>query len=306
MRVPLTLLASLAFVAAAASTASAAVGSLETYKVEIDVSLSVSERSIWNGIYPGCFAPQEKFDQTYKLEIDSKPGRKSKIKAGTATLFPGTFGTTNSYGARSSFRQSAKSGPWELQVANPAGCNSAAAPVPSWATSPTCKKISERVSATLSGSSDAGSSDGWLVIRRGPKASPASRGGSIGASCYRTLHNVDFPGVNQVFEVGLKDSFIQVPVPNLRQKLEKLTNGSSSSRPSFKIPIKLSGDCNNAKMSPQTDLKDSWSPLFGSLPHQALGYIGSEYNRSVCMVSGSGSATVRRVAAVKSTVVPLR
>lgn len=296
------------FFAVAVSTAGATVTVLETFKTEVDVNISIQERSIWDGIYPGCYAPQEKFDQTYKLKFDSRPSSRSKIKAGTTTLYPSGYGTTASYGAKSSLRQSAKSGPWELQIKNPAGCSSAGAPVPAWATSPTCKQIEDRVMATIvgaSGTAEGGKvTDGSITLFRVAKASAASRGRSIGASCWRTLHNVGLGGIDQAFEIGLKDTAVQIPVPGLRQKLSKLADGSARSRPSFKVPFKISGDCNAAKMSPSVGIKDGYTPLVGTLPHEALGHIFEQTNRSACMVSGSGSVTVRRVGATKSTSVP--
>lgn len=304
-----SMIAAISLVAAlGASSSGAAVQSLETFKTEVDVSIKITQRSIWDGIYPGCFAPQEKFDQTYSLKFDSKPGRKSKIRAGTTTLFPSGYGTTFSYGDKGSLKQSAKSGPWELQVANPTGCSSVAPAPPAWATSPTCKRINERVVATVvgaSGTSDGGRAiDGSITLLRVARPKPTSRGAIIGASCARTLHNVYFGGIDQSVEIGLKDTVVQIPVQNLRSKLERIAGGAARSRPSFKVPFRLGGDCNNATMSPSTGNRPNWTPIVGSLPHQALGHIFEQTNRSVCMVSGSGSITVRRVGATRTTLVP--
>ena len=61
-----------------------------------------------------------------------------------------SFGVTPNYGAKGSFTQFSKGAPWTLQTAEPGGLQQATRwPSPAWATSPTCKKISERVEATL-------------------------------------------------------------------------------------------------------------------------------------------------------------
>lgn len=304
----LSLLAATLALAGAAASAGATVKALQTFKTEVDVNLSVTQRSIWDGIYPGCFAPQEKFDQTYTVKIDSRPGIRASIKAGTTTLLPAGYGTTASYGAPGSMKQSAKSGPWELQVANPGGCGSPAPAVPSWATSPTCKKISERVLATIAGASgtaDGGSvADGSILLVRVAKPAASSRGKDIGASCWRTLHNVGVGGIDQAVEITQRNTLVQLPVPGLRAKLEKLAGGAAKSRPSFKVPFKLSGDCNAATMTPEVGQRPGYQPLVGSLPHQALGRIFDQPQRTACMISGSGSVTVRRTGPAKTTFLP--
>lgn len=303
-----TVVAVAVFTTLVAATAGAVVKSLDTFKTEIDVDLKITERSVWDGIYPGCYAPQEKFNQTYTLDFDSKPGRKSKIKSGTTTLFPSGYGTTASFGDKGSLKQSGKSGEWELQVANPASCNSGAPPVPSWATSPGCKKINERVMASVvgaSGESEGGKvTDGSIILYRVAKPKASSKGASIGASCWRTLHNTYFSGIDQVAEIGLRNTFLQIPVPGLQQKLTKIAGGSAKSKPSFKVRFGLSGDCNTARMTPTVGDKQNYTPIVGSLPHQALGHIFEQTYRSSCMISGSGSIVVRRVAPTRTTVVP--
>lgn len=293
-----------------ASVAQGTVRVLETYKAEIDVKMSASERSIWNGIAPGCFAPQESFDTKLTARIDSTPSSKSQIKPGTVTLFPGSYGMTSSYGDKGSFVQAPKSGAWELQTQNPAGCNAAAGAVPSWATSPTCKKTSERVMASLiqhsvdDGPSGSTATDGSIIIMRTPKASPRGTAKSIGASCVRTLHNIDPSQLDSQLDFGLKSTFIQIPIPGLRTKLEKLTKGGAKSRPSFKVPIDIGGDCKSMTMKPSIGGLPGFEPSNVSFPHQALGNIFGDFTKSVCMADGDGRVTVRRVGRVVETTVP--
>lgn len=299
------------FLLAAASVASSTVRVLSSFKTEIDVKLKVTERSVWNGIQEGCYAPQESFDTALTARLDSTPGSKSKIKAGTTTLLPGSFGATSSYGAKSSFKQSAKSGMWDLQIQNPAGCDFPAPAAPSWATSPTCKKISERVMASLiqhDTDGDAGaqakSTDGSLLIMRTPKASGKGKAGSIGESCNRTLHEIAARGIDSDVSFTSRSTFFQVPIPNLQSKLERLAEGSAKSRPSFKVSISIGGDCTEMKMKPSIGEFTSFQKSIGSFPRQALGNIFGDWSKSACMVSGSGRATIKRVGPVKGTTIP--
>jgi hypothetical protein len=292
----------------AASMAGATVSLLTTFKTEIDVKLKVSQHSGWNGIRPGCFAPQESFDTTITAKLDSSPSSKSKIKAGTTSLMPGSFGTTASYGAKNSFVQSAKSGMWDLQVQNPASCDTPAPPVPSWAVSPTCKKISERVWGSIiqhdtdgDATSQAKLTDGSLLIMRVPKFSSKDRGKSIGDGCLRSLREVRGSGVDAEVDFMKQNTYVQVPIPRLQSKLDGLTKGGARGRPSFKINIKIGGDCNAMTMSPSIGENPSFQQLIGSSPHQALGSVDGDFSKSPCTVSGSGRAIVRRVGKVVST-----
>ena len=145
----LTLTAILTVLAFTTTAASAAVFKLETFKTSIDVKLNLTEHSNWNGMQPGCTAPEEKFDMTYQMRVDSTPSRKSDISNGTTTLSNLAYGTTPSYGDKSSFHQYSSSAPWEIETQYPASCNAQAPPVPEWATSPTCKKVYNRVESHL-------------------------------------------------------------------------------------------------------------------------------------------------------------
>lgn len=285
---------------------------LESFRTEIDVKMDVTERSVWNGIAPGCYAPQESFDTALTARIDSTPSSDSKLRAGTVTLLPGSFGATSTYGAKRSFRQSAKSGQWDLEVQYPPGCGNTPAPAaPAWATSPTCKKTSERVSASLiqhDTDGDAGSeariTDGSLLITRVPKVLSTARGASIGESCLRTLHDVVSTGIDSEVSFMLRSTFIQVPVPNLKSKLSRLANGGAKSRPSFTIKIKVGGDCGAMTMSPSIGGVPGFEQSPGSTPRSALGNIFGDYSKSRCTVAGSGRAIVRRVGKVTATARP--
>lgn len=307
-RLPLALLLATTLLLATAGTAGAVVVMLNTFRMEIDVKLNVTQHSSWHGIAPGCYAPQEKFDTALTARLDSTPSSRSKIKAGTATLLPGSFGATSSFGAKASFRQSAKSGPWELQTQNPASCNLPAPAVPSWATSPTCKKVSERVMASLiqhdtdgDANSPARITDGSLLLMRVTKPNAKSRGASIGDSCLRSLRGIDAVGIDSELDFMSRNTFMQIPVPKLKPKLERLAKGSARSRPSVKIPIKFGGDCTAMTMQPSIGDRPGFQQSIGSTPHNALGNIFGDWSKSPCTVSGSGRAILRRVGPVVST-----
>lgn len=293
-------------------SADAVVMPLQTFKTSIDVRLNITEHSIWQGIRPGCYAPAEDFDMRYHLSLDSTPlGKRSNIKSGTTSLTPGVFGVTPSYGDKRSFEQFSTPGQWTLETAYPGGCGSEPAPPPpAWAVSPGCTAIKERVSATLSQNtvndpsdptSNLPSDDGALVISRSPRARPAASGRSIGDSCFRTLHDVASMGVDSYVSMGLKDTFISVPVPNLQAKLSRLAKGSSGSRPTFRVPIKISGTCNAMHMSPSNGPHPDFVATPFSQPHNALGAFNGEANRTVCTIAGSGIAVVRREGKVVGT-----
>lgn len=313
----IVLLAALFGFAIAAPSAGAVVISLQTFKTSIDVRLNITEHSIWQGIRPGCYAPAEDFDMRYHLSIDSTPrGKRSKIKQGTTTLTGGSFGVTPSYGDRRSFEQFSSPGQWVLETQYPAGCGPDPAPQPpAWAVSPGCKVVKERVSAGLSQNtindpddptSNLGSDDGALIIGRTPRAKPAVGGASIGDSCLRTLHDVVSMGADSYVNVGLKDTFISVPIPNLQAELSRLAKGSSSSRPAFRVPIKVSGTCNAMQMRPSNGPHPDFAPTPFSQPYEALGAFSGEADRTVCTIAGSGIAVVRREGKVVDTGVVLK
>lgn len=315
-RASLALLIAVLALAVSAGPAGAVVISLKTFKTSIDVRLNITEHSIWHGIRPGCYAPHEDFDIRYHISIDSKPTRKSEIKNGTASLTGGSYGVTPSYGDRRSFEQFSTPGQWTLETQYPGGCGSEPAPpVPAWATSPTCKSLKERVSASLSQNtvddpndptSNLGADDGALLLTRTPRAKPTVNGASIGDSCFRTLHSVNPKGVDSNVALGLKDTFISVPIPNLNAKLSRLAKGSRKSRPSFRVPIKVSGDCKAMQMTPSNGPSDNFFESPFSQPHNALGSFNGEPDKSICTIAGSGVAIVRREGRVVDTAAVLR
>lgn len=308
----LATLAIAAFALAATATSAGAVAfGLSTFKTSIDVKLDITENSEWKGIRPGCFAPAEEFGMNYKLNIDSRPKKSSKIKTGVASLTGASFGVTPNYGAKGSFKQSGKPEQWTLQTQFPAGCSGSPPPPPPWASSPQCKKISERVYATLRQSDikdpdvqDGSVLDGTLVLMRVKKASTASLGASIGNPCHRTLQDVYPEGIQSFLGISLKSTVIEVPVPLLRRKLEKLAKGSDKSRPDFDIPIRLAGDCDSMRMTPYTGPDPDFRADRIGTPHQALGDSQGKEANSLCHIGGRGRATVTRVGPVVETIVP--
>lgn len=297
-RVVVALIASLMLVAAATSTASAVTIGFKSFKTSIDVDLKLTQHTEWNGERAGCFAPFEKWSHDYTLDIDSTPTRKSKVTNATATyqqLTPEGTGTTYSFGAPGSFKQSSSNASWELTTKNAASCGETP-PVPSWATSPTCKKISERVGASMieSGAEGTKEGDGMLQIIRTPKAKPNPFGKSIGASCYRTLHDLSTVFADTEIGIALKSTIITVPIPGFKDELRDLALGGAKSRPSFKQRIRFWSVCNNFNMTPQTVWKPDWTKSDFTQPHQFLGSFGGEAERSVCKLSGSGWVKVTR------------
>ena len=308
-RLLITLVVSLVAFAAMATSAGAVITSVETFKTSIDVKLDLDETSNWQGIQAGCYAPQEEFDMEYGLSIDSTPHKNSKLKSGVASLTGASFGVTPNYGDKGSFTQTGRPGQWTLQTQYPTGCGGEPAPpVPAWAASPTCKKVSERVEATLlmndlnDPDADLGSlTDGTLMLIRTPKAKPTVFGRSIGAGCHRTLQDIYPKGLASLVEISLKSTIISVPVPRLQSKLKKISNGSDRSKPSFSIPIRISGSCDAMEMSPTVGPRPEFTDSPISFPHKALGSVNGDASKTTCYVHGKGKAIVRRVGPVVST-----
>ena len=275
------------------------IGVLTTYPVAVDVDLTITQRSSWKGIRPGCFAPAENFDITYQLEIDSTPrGRASRIRAGTATLGFGSVGVTPSYGDRGSFRQFSSAAPWELQIRNPGSCPAASA-VPPWASSPTCKRIAERVATSFQ--MEPNRRDGRLTVMRVPKQSLAGRGASIGPSCFRALGSVDAIGISSYLAVSERSTIASIPIRDLRGKLEAMAEGPDDARLSFRLPVTIGGDCTAMRMKPSIgDLADFTKSPFWS-PHKALGNPADRAKAATCTVTGRGDFLVRRAGRVVRT-----
>jgi hypothetical protein len=293
--------------AAAATTAGAVALRLDTFKTSIDVNLNITEDSEWKGIRPGCYAPGEEFGMNYKLHIDSRPKKSSKIKTGIASLTGGSFGVSPNYGDKNSFKQSGKPAQWTLQTQYPAGCSGSAPAPPSWASSPQCKAISERVYATLRQSDikdpdaqDGSVLDGSLVLLRVKKTSSVF-GASLGNPCLRTLQDVYAEGIQSHIEISMKTTIIEVPVPLLRRKLEKLAKGSDRARPDFNIPIRVYGDCDSMRMTPYTGPDPDFTADRIGQPHQALGNSEGKAANAPCHITGKGDAKVTRVGPVIET-----
>lgn len=290
--------ASLVLIAAAASTASAVTIGFKSFRTSVDVDLKLTEHTEFDGVRSGCYAPFEKWSYDYGLDIDSTPTRKSKSTLATTTvqpLVPKGTGTTYAFGAKGSFKQNSSNASWELTTKDPAPC-SAAPPAPDWASSPTCKKISERVGAALieSGTEGTKEGDGILQIIRTRTAKPNPFGKSIGASCYRTLHNLETSFYDAEVGIGLKSTIITMPIPDLVEKLRDIGTGGPKERPSFKVRLRFWSKCNNYNMSPQGPIDTSFVQSPFSLPHQFLGSFNGEAERSKCTLSGSGWLKVTR------------
>lgn len=285
---------------AAAGPADAVVfGTLKTYRVAVDVDLRITERVSWKGIRAGCFAPAENFDMTYEIDVNSRPrGRRSKIRAGTATLTPLVVGATPSYGDRGGFRQFSSSAPWELQIVNSAPCPPAS-PVPSWASSPTCRRVAERVSASLQAEPDG--RDGRLTIVRTRRAAPTLNGAPVGASCFRALADAEPVGLASNLAIGLRSTLISVPVRSLRAKLEALAEGADGASPSFRIPITISGDCNAMRMSGSIGDRPDFRRSPFMTPNRPLGNPEDLAKATQCTLTGRGDYQVRRVGRVVET-----
>lgn len=311
-----TALAALALLGLTPAGAGAVLVSLKTFPVSVDVDLEITEKTAWTGIRPGCYAPAENFSMTYKLDMRTRPnGPKSKIKRGTATLTGASYGTTETFGAKGGFRQLGSPGSWELETKDPPGCDSGAPPPPAWAVSPTCKRISERVSTALLANdiddpddptSNRVSSDGVLAIARTPKPVPTAGGATMGASCYRTLHDITREGLSSAIAIAPTSTFIMVPIPKLELKLAALARGSSHARPSFRVDITVGGDCAGMRMKPSLGPDPDFTKAPFSQAHDALGSFNGEADRTLCTISGSGRVIVRREGAVVNTGVVLR
>jgi hypothetical protein len=292
------LLAVVLLIAAAASTASATTIGFKSFKTSVDVQLDLTEHTEFNGERAGCYAPYEKWSHDYGLHIDSTPTKKSKTTLGTTTiqtLVPKGTGTTYAFGAKGSFKQSDSNASWELTTANPGNCD-AAPPVPDWASSPTCKKVSERVGAALieTGTDGTKEGDGMLQIIRTPKAKPIPFGKSIGESCYRTLHNTETSFYDAEVGISTTSTIITMPIPDLVDKLRDIGSGGAKAHPSFKVRLRFWSACNNFNMSPQGPIDTSWTKSPFTQPHQFLGAFDGEPERSKCTLSGSGWLKVTR------------
>ena len=287
---------SLATAAVAAQSASATITpSLKTFKVEVDVDLTFYEKVTWKGIVPGCFNPAENFTIPYYVEMDSTPRKGQKAKPGTATLMSTIAGVTPSYGAPGGFRQESRGASWELQVKNPSPCDTE--PPPSWASSPTCKKISERVSAQLQMEAD--SRDGRVVIMRTPKARSGAMGAKVGESCLRTLVNPTPRTLASEIAISQRTTFVNIPVRSLRSKLEAMTEFPDSARPEFNLRVKFGGDCTGMTVTGSIGDDPDWSRRAFTKSEFWLG--PGPGTSASCELGGSGWVRVARVGKVVET-----
>ena len=277
------------------------VGTVTTFPVVANLSMDVTVTVHWQGIKAGCFAPQENFDIVHTFSYDTHPnGKKSTVKPGIATLTSGLgrrfFGATPTLGAPRGARQSGSASNWVLEVGYPAGCGSdPPPPPPPTIVTPQCKSVAERVSVSLEAASASAATHGGMTIRRTPSKNPtAPAGANIGASCFRTLHDIDFATKNSQLAIFDDMTFMQVPVPRLRQRLELLADGKSSAPLVFSI----SGDCNAAVARPSIGPVPNFVAHVGQ-PHDAIGQGGHDPGNSTCTVAGSGRLKLTRAGAVK-------
>ena len=279
------------------------------YKVSIDVDLEVTQKTFWKGIRPGCYAPAENFSMTYKLDLDThRANASSKPTLTGATISAQVIGTGPAIGVKGSFRQSGSPGPWELQIAPPAGCPKAAPPPP-WAVSPTCNTISERVAAFLATNVEDESDpdplalgrDGSLLLTRTPKF-PRTSGAEVRPGCWRTLHTVRPVGLFSGIDIERETTTIRVPVPLLQRKLIKLAAGSARARPSFRVDIDVDSYCQAMAMKPTMGRDPEYVDETRSEPH---GKIGASFNNEAeqtgCTIEAKGRAIVRREGPVAKT-----
>jgi hypothetical protein len=299
------LLASAALVAPPPHPADAVVlGTLTTFPVVTNLSMDIKVTVHWKGIKAGCFAPQEDFDVVHTFSFDTHPnGKKSKVRPGTATLnagplVPEFFGATATLGAPGGAKQSGKAGSWILETQYPGGCGpDPAPPVPASITAPNCKAITERVSVSAEISEPGEERHGVLTIRRTPSANrTAAEGAGMGASCHRTFHDISFSTEGSQAAIFENMTFIRVPVPNLRARLDRLVD----SPPSAPLIFSISGECGSAAVRP------SIGPVSGfekraTQPHDSIGQAWSDTGNNTCTISGTGKVSFARVGKVRTT-----
>jgi hypothetical protein len=287
--------------AGASSPPSGAVvfGTLKTFPVTIDVDLELTERTSWKGIQGACPAPAENFTIAYRADVNSRPrGKSSRITPGTATVTTGLAGVTAAYGDRGSFRQFSVSAPWELQTQNPPSCGQTR-PVPDWASSPTCRRLSERVAASLQTETD--DRNGRLVLERTVKARPTTAAGAIGESCLRTLRDPAPVDEAAAVVLSLRRTLISIPVRSLRAKLVALAEGSARARPSFRLPIEIDGDCRAMTMRGSFGKRSGYVRAPWVTLNRALGSPSDLATAATCTIRGRGDVVVQRTGKVTGT-----
>lgn len=307
----LTGLITVALVLPSTSTAQMATAQ---YPVSVKVDISVTQRSIWNGIKPGCFAPQENVDVSYTWRIRTHPnGAKSAklakpvkvVMVGGATdLQVGTYGVPIFFGAAGGFVQSGRAGQWDLEVNYPpSGCGTdPAPPVPSEVTSPTCNRIAGRAAVALQPAEDPGrNGDGTVIITRvhGPKIT--SRGAAIKPGCFRTLHQTSFATKESAFGFQPRTTTLQLPLPGLHRRLTALATLRNPKPVVY--PVRFSGDCWNVSARPSIGLVRGFRPVQTS-PSFVIG--NPEREGVACMLSGQGTITITRTGPQTVTAIPSR
>ena len=301
-------------VAVLPASAGAAPTAMAQYPVSVKVDITVTQRAIWNGIKPGCYAPQENVDMTYTWRIRTHPnGAKSAklvkpvkvilVGAGTA-IQNGTYGVPTFFGAAGGFVQSGRSGQWDLEVNYPpSGCGTdPPPPVPREVVSPGCNRILGRAAVALQPAEEPGrNGDGTVIITRvhGPKLT--SLGAPIKPGCFRTLHDVDFATLESAFSVKPRTTTVQLPLPGLHRRLAILATVRSPKPVVY--PVRFSGDCWNVRARPNVGLVRSFRPI-QTAPHFVIG--NPEREGVACMLSGQGTVTITRTGPQKVTQIPTR
>ncbi len=293
------------------STSVAQMG-MARYPVSVKIDITATQRSIWQGVKPGCHAPQENVDVAYTWRIRTHPnGAKSAKLAkpvkvvmvgGATNLQNGTYAVPTFFGAPGGFVQSGRSGAWDLEVNYPpSGCGTdPPPPVPPEVTSPTCNRIAGRAAVTLQPAEEPGrNGDGSLIIHRvhGPKLT--SLGAAIKPGCFRTLHDVSFATRESEFSVKRRTTTVQLPLPGLHRRLANLAT-LRNPKP-IVYPVRFSGDCWNVTARPDVGLVRSFRPV-QSAPHFTIG--NPEREGVACMLSGRGTVTITRTGPQTVTRIP--
>lgn len=285
----------------------AVLGTLTTYPVVAKLSMDMTVTVHWHGITAGCFAPQENFDVVHTFSFDTHPnGKSSKVKPGTATLnsgplVPSLFGATATLGAPKGAKQSGKVNGWDLEINYPAGCGTEPAKAPpSTIVAPQCKPITERTAISLEMAAPDEKRNGIMTIRRTPTKNPAApTGASMGASCFRTLHDVKFSTDRSVVAVFEDMTFLQIPIPNLAGRLDLLAGPKGPAPYVFRI----SGACHDARVKPSIGPEPGFSSSPGQ-PHDAIGQAWNDSpGNNTCTISGSGRLDLIRTGNVKKTTI---
>lgn len=108
-------------------------------------------------------------------------------------------------------------------------------------------------------------------------------------------------GLASALAINQRSTLISVPVRSLRAKLEALADGANEARPSFRIPIAISGDCNAMRMSGSIGDRPDFQKSRLVTPNRALGNPEDPAKAATSTVTGRGDYVVRRVGRVVET-----